>query len=515
MLVPDLLTGAAEQYPGKDAVVFASDRQSFAELHRRSGQVAARLRHHGIGTGHCVAILYENTPAALVYYWGVQKSGAVSVDIPCTMSVEQAVSSLGECEPAAIALSRPQIRRLTAGSPRLKLPSIVLTDGGGDRSSVETLEHIVANESVDSERASAVETDVAMIMYTSGSTGRSKGVMLSHQNVISNIQAANSVMQLGSDERLLLVVPFHFIHGRMQILSHALIGGTIIVSEGFQFPQNVLRELIHYQVTGLSGVPFHFRALLDRTNMRSTAFSCLRYILITGGALPPDGIRELSNALPGVEIHIAYGQTEASPRITYLKPSDVFYKVGSCGQALPGVDVKIVGEDGVIQSPGEIGEVVVSGPNVMLGYVSHDEREDGVIDDQGRLHTGDLARMDAEGYAYLVGRKSAMIKTAGERVFPAEIEETIGTHPEIEESAVIGVPDDMLGEMIVAFVVPVSGARIQEAEIRHRCLRDLPFVRVPKEIRIVRKLPRTASGKVDRAALMRAHTAARAGSGPS
>jgi len=327
--------------------------------------------------------------------------------------------------------------------------------------------------------------------------------MLSHRNLISNLQAANELLQLRIDARLLLVVPFFFIHGRMQILMHAMIGATIIVSQGFQFPRNVLRELIEHRVSSMSGVPYHFRMLLDRADLKSAALPDLRDVLITGDTLPPAELQELSDALPGVDIHIAYGQTEASPRITYLRPSDVLSKAGSCGKALPGVRIEIVNEQGQPLPCGQIGEVVVSGPNVMLGYVSRDERETGIIDDHGRLHTGDLGRMGSDDHLYLAGRQSEMIKTAGERVFPAEVEHVINAHPGVAECAVLGIPDTLLGEMIVACVVPAAGASIGADEIREHCLGSLPFVRVPRHAKIVSALPKTTSGKTDRAALKR------------
>ena len=502
MLLADLLSRTAQQLPLKTAAIFASEGLSYADLDRRSGQLAARLRRLGIGPGHRVAIVSENGPDALVYYWGVLKTGAASVDIPCTAGPNSLMSILEECRPEAIALSFRQHQRLSKERPPFWFPPIVVTNGRQPRgANVEILEEIVASELPDDEVPCAAESDVAMILYTSGTTGRAKGVMLSHQNVLSNLEAAQSLMQLGSDERLLLMVPFYFIHGRMQLLTHAMIGGTIIVSQGFQFPQTVLSELIEHRASSMSGVPYHFRALLDRTDLSTASVPDLRYVLITGGALPPDGLRELSAALPEVEIHIAYGQTEASPRVTYLGPEESLTKIGSSGRALPGVQIEIVNDKGESVAFDETGEVVVSGPNVMRGYVAGDERSIGVIDDQGRLHTGDLGRLGRDGHLYLVGRKSEMIKTAGERVFPAEIEQAIMTHASIAECAVCSIPDDLLGEAIVACVVPVEGSRVSADDLREHCLRSLPFVRVPKEIKVVSQLPKTASGKIDRSAL--------------
>lgn len=517
MLVADLLKSATERFPHKEAAVFASSALSFGDLGHRSGAVAARLRRLGLGPGGRVAIISENSPAALVFYWGILKAGAVPVDIPCTAAAGVVRSILEECRPEAVVLSSRQLARMGDRHLAGALPSIILTDGEPPDGAgmVQTLGEIVAAEPSAGPPPDVAESDVAMILYTSGTTGRAKGVMLSHRNLISNLQAANDLMGLDSDERLLLVVPFFFIHGRMQILMHAMVGGTIVVSRGFQFPGEVVRELADHRVSSLSGVPYHFRMLLDRTDLKSTALPCLRSILVTGGALGPDELRDLSDALPGVGIHVAYGQTEASPRLTYLGPAEVLARPGSCGRPLPGVRIEIVNERGTAMPPGEIGEVVASGPNVMRGYVSQDERATGIVDDLGRLHTGDLGRIDRDGYLYLAGRLSEMIKTAGERVFPGEIERVIKACPGVLECAVTGTPHDLLGEMIVASVVPAPQGSIRVDDVRRHCLRELPFVRVPGEIRILPELPKTASGKIDRAALKEGFAAGCANPGGS
>jgi acyl-CoA synthetase (AMP-forming)/AMP-acid ligase II len=220
-----------------------------------------------------------------------------------------------------------------------------------------------------------------------------------------------------------------------------------------------------------------------------------------GGALSPHSLRKLSDALPGIDIHIGYGQTETSPRITNLSPSALFVKRGSCGVPIPGVAVEIVDDNGSSVPAGVVGEIVVSGPNVMSGYISGDEITSGTIDRLGRLHTGDLGKLDDDGYLYIVGRKSEMIKCAGERVFPREAEAVLETHPAVCESAALGLPDKLLGERLVACVVTHDGASVTAEELRSHCLNSLPLVRAPREIRFCSSVPKTASGKVDRSRL--------------
>jgi acyl-CoA synthetase (AMP-forming)/AMP-acid ligase II len=349
------------------------------------------------------------------------------VDISTLATESTVIDVLLECAPIAIAISAQQLHRMTKRGVPAGFPRTIISTGAAVAIArdtdldVHSLDEIREIEEPEASLPRVDECDAAMIICTSGTTGRSKGVMLSHRNLISNLLSVNSLMGLTHDDSMLLAVPLHYIHGRMQLLTHTLIGGTVAFSSGFHMPQSVLGELVKYKVSGFSGVPFHFKRLLERSALKTTPLPDLKYVVITGGAMPPAELQALAEAMPGVAIHVAYGLTEASPRIANLPPSDVTTRPTSCGRPIPGVSVEIVDDEGVRVTPGEVGEVVVSGPNVMLGYVSGDERELGTIDADGRLHTGDLGRMDADGYLYLVGRKSEMIKVAGERIFPAEI----------------------------------------------------------------------------------------------
>jgi acyl-CoA synthetase (AMP-forming)/AMP-acid ligase II len=500
MLLWELIARSAERFPDKPALLFPNESISFGELDRRSNQVAARLANLGIGPGDRVAILYENALAAVVFFWGILKSGAQSVDIPSLAGMESVVNILAECQPRAIVISERQLARAkefgSALPPMVFTAQAVPTTVNG--ATYHSLGEIVTTETDAVPPRRTREHDVAMIVYTSGTTGEPKGVMLSHRNLLSNISAANSWVKLDSDDSILVVVPLHFIHGRMQLLMHAMIGGTMAFSAGFHFPQQVVEDLARYEVTGFSGVPYHFSTLLELTNLKKRSLPKLRYVLVTGGAMAPERIRELSDALPGVAIHLAYGQTEASPRITYVGPGEWRDRPGSAGRALPGVRVEIVDEDGAEVEGGSIGEIVASGPNIMCGYVSGDETTTGKIDAFGRLHTGDIGRLNDDGHLYVVGRKSELIKSAGERVFPREVETVLDSYPPILESAVLGIPDTLLGERIVACVVLQPGAVIRPEEVRMHCLKFLPMVRVPREIRVAEHLPKTASGKIDR-----------------
>lgn len=504
MLLPDLLARSADEAPEKDAAVFPAEKTTFAALETAANQVARRLGALGIGPGKRVALIGENSLAGLIWFWGVLKTGAASVDIPTLAGISMIETTLAESKPDALALNARQAKRLKDHGwkfrPRVLLGARELGAVLEDTPFV-ALEDILASENKARVRPAVSPHDVASIIYTSGTTGRPKGVMLSHANLYSNLIAFNRRLRLGRSDSILVVVPLYYIHGRIQLLTHALIGGTCYFSAGFQFPKTVLDELVKYGCTGISGVPFHFATLMGQTKLKSTSLPALKNMIITGGAMSPAQLQELAAAVPGIRLHLNYGQTESSPRLTYLGPDELSERPTSCGRPIPGVKIEILDPEGRALPPGEVGEVVATTPGLMRGYVSGDERSSGRIDEQGRLRTGDLGKLDGEGYLFLAGRSSEMLKTAGERISPREIEEILEVLPGVRECAVLGIPDPILGERIVALLVVDPARPPALLELKQRSLKQLPFVRLPREFRLVAELPKTSSGKIRRGEL--------------
>lgn len=499
MLLPDLLRDAAAQRPDKAAAVFPEGSITYAELDARSDQVATRLKTLGVEPGDRVAMLWENALSGFVYFWGVLKAGAQNVDLPGLAGRPTVEGILEEAKPKAMCVQPKLHEKLTQDGPLAHLPTILLSEGGlaVDGHEVAHLEAILA----DDPRAPATEVsehDVALVIYTSGTSGRPKGVMLSHDNLISNVAAANEWAGLTHEDSILVVVPSFYVHGRMQIVAHMRIHATLHFSAGFHFPKQVLKEIVESKVTGFSGVPYHFKSLMKQ--FAANELPDLKYVLVTGGALSWDELHALQEVLPNAGIHIAYGQTEASPRITWLGPDDVLVKKSCVGRPLPGVTVDILDDDEQPLPPGEIGEVAAGGPGIMKGYVSGDERRTGRIDAQGRLRTGDLGKL-VDGYLYLQGRKSDMMKLSGERVFPQEIEAVIDQHPSVAESAIFARSDEKLGEHAVALVVLQEGTELSMSDLRKHCKASMSFVRIPKVLHVVDALPKTGSGKVNRSKL--------------
>ncbi|MEQ8272119.1 MAG: class I adenylate-forming enzyme family protein [Deltaproteobacteria bacterium] len=483
MRLVDFLTRAADRDPEHLAAVFPDTSITYGALDRRSNAVAAHLASIGVAPGDRVSLLWGNALEGFVAFWGVLKLGAVNVDLPGLAQRGTIETILEEAKPKALVAEPALLEKIEGGTPLGHKPAVV--------SNILEL-----GESEVRPANPREPDDVALVVYTSGTTGRPKGVMLSHENFASNLTAANDWMHLDANDSILVVVPSYFVHGRMQILMHAMIGGTLVFSAGFHFPKKVVQEIVDHRVTGFSGVPYHFKSLMKSFAAAETPD--LKYVLCTGGALSLTEQDKLREALgEGVGIHTAYGQTEAAPRITYASPEDLFGRRGTAGRPLSNVLVEILGDDDEVLPLGEVGEVVASGPNIMKGYVSGDEVTSGRLDAKGRLRTGDLGRLD-DGHLFLVGRKSDMMKLAGERVFPQEIEDVLNRHDAIVESAVFAVPDDRMGERLIACVVLEAGQSLTMAELRPHCLEHMSFVRVPRELHVVAELPKTGSGKINR-----------------
>jgi len=260
------------------------------------------------------------------------------------------------------------------------------------------------------------------------------------------------------------------------------------------YPEVILQRMRSTECTGFAGVPSHFQILLRRSQLASIVFPSLRYVQQAGGQLAPPFIQELRTALPGKQIFIMYGQTEATARLSYLPPHLLDVKLGSVGKGIPGVKLSVVDESGSPVRPGETGEIVAEGDNVCVGYWAE---QDAVSFRNGKLYTGDLATVDDDGFIYIVDRAKDFLKCGGKRVSARQIENVLLEHAELLETAVIGVPDEVLGEAAIAFVVMRDPKlTLKVSELDAHCRRKLPPAFVPKDFLFLKALPKNSSGKV-------------------
>jgi len=352
-----------------------------------------------------------------------------------------------------------------------------------------------------------IDLDLAAIIYTSATTGRAKGVMCTHYNMIA---AARSIIEyLGNDEHdiILDVLPLSFGYGLYQVLVSCMVGATVVLERSFLYPHIVLTRLAEESVTAFPLVPSIAAMLLRMENIAEYDFSTLRYITNAGAALPVGHLRRLRQLVPHAQLFNMYGMTECV-RVCYLSGPELDHRPASVGHAMPNCEVQIVDAEGLPVPPGEAGELVIRGSNVMQGYWKDSEMSArtfhaGLYPVSRWLHSGDFFRADEEGYLYFLGRRDDMIKTRGERVSPKEIEDVICELESVVEAAAIGVPDEILGQAIKVVIVDGQGT-LSEKDILQHCARRLEPLMVPKFIQFVEALPKTGRGKINRRELQTA-----------
>ncbi len=517
MKLHDLLIETAGRYGHRPAVVHGDRRISYARLHDHVCRLATRLQALGLNPGDRVGLLAENSIEYAVGYFAVSMAGLVLVPLDTSFRPPQLRHIIADSG-AKVLITQTRFARhmaaVTADPTPLQLvifdnPTVGLTlpipseamiemlgladDAPGDPCGVDP----AARDDLALwwGKLPEAERELAAIFYTSGSTGKPKGVMLSHRNLIANTVGTVEYLRLNCHESVIVILPFYYIYGNSLLLTHVAVGGRVVIDNRFTYPETVLDTMERERVTGFSGVPSNFMILLGNTTFAKRNLSDLRYFTQAGGAMAPEVIRRLVEAFPSKEIFIMYGQTEASPRVTWLPPEKLGAKLGSVGIPVPGVLVRVVDAEGREVGPDQEGEIIVGGDSVMMGYWQQKAEEEDVLHD-GWLYTGDLARVDRDGFIFIVGRKKEIIKSGGNRVSAKEVEETILEVPQVAEVAVFGVPDPVLGEAIVAVVVPQVGALVEDRMVIDHCKARLAVHKVPKFVRFMAELPKYQSGKV-------------------
>lgn len=372
-----------------------------------------------------------------------------------------------------------------------------------------------AYESVDLSRPSHAPAEIepvpdggqtlAMIMFTSGSTGDPKGVMLTDANLLANAHSIIEYLPIGGDDRALALLPFCHAYGNSVVQTHLLAGATLVVDGSLVFPNTVPEALRRHEATSFSGVPETYHLLLSHSDFGGEPFppfQKLRYATVAGGALEPTAALEVAKRFAPAKFYVMYGQTEATARLAYLPPESLKTRPGSIGKAIPDVELKVVDDAGRAVGPGEVGELCARGPNVMAGYWDDPVATSSVIID-GWLHTGDLARVDSDGYIFVKSRKDDLIKTQGMRTHPREIAQLVSEH--FPGCRVIVVPYRFHKTTRLAlYVVPgPTSEELSAGELRRFCLRSLPRPKAPSYVEVLEHVPLNASMKLDREGLVR------------
>lgn len=495
-----------------DAIAVHAQGQdlTYGDLNARALRFAAWLQNTGVMPGERVALLLPNSIEYVVCYLGILRAGAIVVALNPDSTAKELEFILQDCRPV-VAVAHPKSVRVLSDAfaslneQRVSLPLWVVyaaaSDGSDGMRSRRVLPLDLAAASPEMLLDPPKPDSLAQIIYTSGTTGRPKGVTLSHRNIAANCDSILSYLEITAVDSVLALLPFYYSYGNSLLFTHLAAGARLVVATNFVFWNQALDLIERCEVTGLSGVPSTYAILLHRSEIRKRRLSSLRYLTCAGGALPLAHVDALRDAIPQAQMFLMYGQTEATARLSTLMPADLDRKRGSIGRGIPGVQLSVLGEDCLPVRVGEVGEIVANGPNIMQGYWNDLENTRRVLRPEG-LYTGDLATVDDEGYIYVVGRGSDMIKSGSFRLHPQEIEAAIAEIAGVAEVAVVGVDDSMWGERPIAFIVPTADAASDlPAQVMAYCHENLSRHKQPREVTVITSLPKTSSGKVKRSEL--------------
>lgn len=539
MLIHNFLENSASNHPDKVAVIHDDRRTTYNQLNTQADNLAAHLLQNGVRKGDRIALLFKNCTEYVISYYATLKAGAVAAPLNPGLKPDGLQYFLNHLEPTAIItsfkserllkavdLDTTHLKLLVIRSPKQKWQNAQYKTSTFGESTINpncrfsphpdhlasqrprvrknTTDYSHSNHSqsafaAENPKAQINPTNLASIIYTSGSTGEPKGVMLSHKNIVANTNSICQYLKLTENDIQMVVLPFFYVMGKSLLNTHMASGGSIVINNRFMYPADVVKQMIQEKITGFSGVPSTYAYLLNRSPLKSCKdkFGNLRYCSQAGGHMAKSLKHELRDALPKhTEIIIMYGATEAAARLTYLDPSKYNAKIDSIGKPIPDVTMRLLDKEGNDVPDGEEGELVAQGANIMQGYWKDPEDTTKVLNSQG-YHTGDIGYRDKDGFLYIKRRKDGLLKVGGHRINPTEIEDFLMATNQTIESSVVGLPDKLMGNKMIALIVPKNDDYDPE-NLREICAKGLPNHKQPAAIITVRVLPKNANGKIDK-----------------
>jgi long-chain acyl-CoA synthetase len=487
-----VLEATAAQQPQKTAIIAKEEELTFGALNQRVRALAGHLRKEGIRQGDRVGVLLPNSTAIPLSYYATQKIGAVTVILDARLKGIELQGVLKDAD-LKLLVTHSQLFPEVQEVFKAMAPVPVWVCGNhGERS----FESRFAAPAEQISPPTLKTDDDALILYTSGTTGEPKGVVLSYRNLAQYPRVMSEMGIVDSSTIRGCILPMSHIVGPVVCNELAQRGYTLVIFDQIN-PMTLLEGIQKYRVNVFESVPIVFQLLLGVKNLASYDTSSVKIAAMMGTSIPLPLLRAFQDAQPHVKVIQGYGMTETSPMITLVEPDKAEAKLGSIGRAVPGVEVKIVDEDDKEMPLGEAGEIITRGPHVMKGYFRRRDATEQRIRN-GWLRTGDVGKLEADGYYYHLGRRDDMIITGGLNVYPAEVENLIYTYPGVQETVVFSIPDRKRGQVIGAAVVPRPGASLVEKDLLTFLRANLANFKVPDKIVVRESLQRTSSGKTIR-----------------
>jgi len=510
-LLSDTLLVAAASHPDKVALVVEGEEFTYSELLCSARRFAAALQAREVSRGDRVAIYMDNTWSCAVSIYGSLLAGAVFLVINPQTKTDKLAYILEDSGAKFLSTDGHLAKTFAPLLPDQEQLVAVFCSGRLPKPfegspPIECFDAVLETAAEMPEGPGTISVDLAALIYTSGSTGDPKGVMMDHRAMLFTVESLVEYLRLSPEHRLLNVLPFAFDYGLYQLLMCIGAEATLVLERSFTYPAQILARIDEQQVTVFPGVPTIYAMLISMHKRNKLCFPSVKRVTNTAAALPADFIPNLREIFPNALIFKMYGLTECK-RVCYLEPELLETKGASIGRAIPGTEAFLLTRDGERVPPGDVGVLHVRGAHVMLGYWNKPGRsaemiKAGKFPGDRVLCTQDFFKMDEEGLLYFVGRNDDIIKTRGEKVSPIEIENTLHGVPGILDAAVIGIPDELLGHAIRAFVALEEGVEMTERQIIKQCMARLENFMVPKEVVIMDALPKTATGKIRKKSLV-------------
>ena len=504
-LVHHFLEASAGLFPAKTAVVHERNRAGYFEVNKWANELAHGLIRTGVRPGDRIVLLCENSIEYVYGYYGILKAGGIVASLDTDIKPGGLAELVKELEPAALVVSSKF--EITARALGPSLPGAChlavirpRTARQGLVGEIFPQDDVFAGQPDGNPDLKIDPASCASIIFTSGSTGKSKGVMLSHANIVANTRSIVEYLGLSASDIQMVVLPFFYVMGKSLLNTHFAVGGTVVINNKFAYTAAVLKQMAEEGVTGFSGVPSTYAHLLFKSPLAAyqDKLPSLRYCSQAGGHMPRHVKLQLLKVLPEhARLVIMYGATEASARLTYVPPERLNSKIDSIGIPIAGVTIRVMSPKGKILGPGETGEMVAQGENIMLGYYRDKEATQKAIDKYG-FHTGDLGFRDEDGFLFLTERKDDQLKVGGHRLNPREIEDIVVESSQVVECIIFAIEDAILGLKLAGLVVPIRETAETQRAILSHCYRKLPKYKVPASLLMVENIPKNSSGKPDR-----------------